>query len=462
MTPGSIVAAGQALRRRELTCTDLARACLKRIDALQPRLNAFLTVTADAAMEQAETLERELRSGVDRGPLHGIPIAYKDCLDTAGVRTTVGSRRFAARVPAADATVVARLAAAGTVMVGKTNMNEFAAGTSGANAIYGDVRNPWAPDRSPGGSSSGTAAALSAGMVLAGVGSDGGGSIRVPAACTGIVGVRPTLGRIPVRGAFPRSFSFDTVGPLARTVRDCALLFQAMAGYDPADPRSLHAPVEDCLEGIEDGVAGMSVGVISGFSFRDTEPQTASAVRSALDRLAALGDSIREVTVAPLLRGFEYAALFDIMLFEFNRILGDEFRACASPDDVFGPVVCANIRRGMTISEPAYRAALASRAGQTAAIRAAFAEVDVFVTPVLPMLTPLLASPAEVFDRQRQFMIPFSFAGLPGISVPCGASREGLPIGMQIVADHLQEKRLFRIAHAYESATEWHRRQAPL
>jgi aspartyl-tRNA(Asn)/glutamyl-tRNA(Gln) amidotransferase subunit A len=462
MTPGSIVAAGQALRRRELTCTDLARACLKRIDALQPRLNAFLTVTADAAMERAEMLERELRSGVDRGPLHGIPVAYKDCLDTAGVRTTVGSRRFAARVPAADATVVARLAAAGTVMVGKTNMNEFAAGTSGANAIYGDVRNPWAPDRSPGGSSSGTAAALSAGMVLAGVGSDGGGSIRVPAACTGIVGIRPTLGRIPVRGAFPRSFSFDTVGPLARTVRDCALLFQAMAGHDPADPRSLHAPVEDCLEGIEDGVAGIRVGVISEFSFRDTEPQTVSAVRSALDRLAALGASIREVTVAPLLGGFEYAALFDIMLFEFNRILGDEFRACASPDDVFGPVVCANIRRGMTISEPAYRAALASRAGQTAAIRAAFAEVDVFVTPVLPMLTPLLASPAEVFDRQRQFMIPFSFAGLPGISVPCGASREGLPIGMQIVADCLQEKRLFRIAHAYESATEWHGRQPPL
>lgn len=462
MTPSSIVEAGQALRSRELTCTDLARACLKRIEDLQPRLNAFLTVTADAALERAGALERELRSGLDRGPLHGIPVAYKDCLDTAGVRTTVGSRHFGARVPASDATVVARLAAAGTVMLGKTNMNEFAAGTSGANAIYGDVRNPWALDRSPGGSSSGTAAALAAGMALGGVGSDGGGSIRVPAACTGIVGIRPTRGRIPVRGAFPRSFSFDTVGPLARTTRDCALLFQAMAGHDPADPHSLDAPVEDYLEGIDGGLAGARIGVISGFSFRATESQTESAVRSALDRLAALGAEVREVAVPPLTGGFEYAALFDIMLFEFNRILGDEFRACVNPDAVFGPVVCANVRRGMTISEETYRQALAARAGQTAAIRAAFAEIDVFVTPVLPMLTPLLASPPEVFDRQRQFMIPFSFAGLPGISIPCGASREGLPIGMQIVADHLQEKRLFRIAHAYESATEWHGRQAPL
>ena len=442
--PVSIDEAAQRLRTGELTCTRLAHACLERIDALQPRLNAFLTITADAALAQAQALERELRAGADRGRLHGIPIVYKDCLDTAGVRTTMGSRLFAERIPGADAEVVERLAAAGAVMLGKTNMNEFAAGTSGKNAAYGDVRNPWALDHSPGGSSSGTAAAVAAGIALAGVGTNTGGSIRIPAACTGGVGIRPTLGRVSGRGCFPRSFSFDTVAPLARTVRDCALLFEAMGGDDASE--------------LAGDIAGTRIGVMRDFSFRGLDAEVEQSVRAALDSLVGRGASVREVVVPALADAAASAAFLDVMLYEFHQVLGEQWRSRPDRDKVFGPVVRANLERGMTISERSYRAALAARADAAAALRAAFAEVDALLTPVLPMLTPALDAPAEVFDRERHFMSPFSLAGLPAISVPCGFSRQGMPIGMQLAGDRLQEKRLFRIAHAYQSATAWHER----
>lgn len=440
--PVSIDEAAQRLRTAELTCTGLAQACLERIDVLQPRLNAFITITADAALAQAQALERELRTGADRGPLHGLPIVYKDCLDTAGVRTTMGSRLFAERIPGADAEVVRRLAAAGAVMLGKTNMNELAAGTSGKNAAYGDVRNPWALDRSPGGSSSGTAAAVAAGIALAGVGTDTGGSVRIPAACTGTVGLRPTLGRVSGRGCFPRSFSFDTVAPLARTVRDCALVFQAMGGDDTTELAS--------------DIAGTRIGVIRDYSLGGLDAQVELAARAALDSLARCGASVREVVVPALADASASAAFLDILLYEFHQILGEQWRARPDRDDIFGPEVRANLERGMAISEPSYRAALAVRAGAAGALRAAFSEVDALLTPVLPTLTPALDAPAETFDRGRHFMSPFSLAGLPAISVPCGFSPQDLPIGMQLVADRLQEKRLLRIARAYESATRWY------
>ncbi|MEX2240969.1 MAG: amidase [Burkholderiales bacterium] len=442
--PVSIDEAAQRLRTGELTCTRLAHACLERIDALQPRLNAFLTITADAALARAQALEQELRAGTDRGRLHGIPIVYKDCLDTAGVRTTMGSRLFAERIPGANAEVVERLAAAGAVMLGKTNMNEFAAGTSGKNAAYGDVRNPWALDHSPGGSSSGTAAAVAAGIALAGVGTDTGGSIRIPAACTGSVGIRSTLGRVSGRGCFSRSFSFDTVAPLARTVRDCALLFGAMAGDGASGPTG--------------EITGTRIGVIRDYSFRGVDADVEHAVRTALDRLADCGASVREVAAPALADESVSAAFMDIMLYEFHQVLGEQWRSRPDRDQVFGPVVRANLERGMKIPEQAYRAALALRERATAAIRAVFSHADALATPVLATATPKLDAPAEAFDRQRHFMSPFSLAGLPAISVPCGFSRQGLPIGMQLAGDRLQEKRLFRIADAYQSATDWHER----
>lgn len=456
--PASIEEAARRLRAGTLTCPQLVRACLDRLEALQPRLNAFLTVTAEAALAQAEVLERQLRAGADRGALHGIPIVYKDCLDTAGVRTTMGSRLFAERVPATDATVVARLAAAGAVMLGKTNMNEFAAGTSGKNAAYGDVRNPWSPDRSPGGSSSGTAVAVAAGIALAGVGTDTGGSIRIPAACTATVGIRPTFGRVPVRGCYPRSFSLDTVAPLARTVSDCALLLQAMAGHDRADPHSLDAPPEEYVRDLATGIAGARIGVIRDFSFHGLDAEVEQALLGALEVLREAGAEIREVALPSAADASASAAFLDIMLYEFHQALGERWRTRADRDTLFGPVVRANLERGASIEEASYRAALAARAAATAALRAAFSGADVLVTPVLPITVPSLESPPEVFDRERHFMSPFSLAGCPAISIPCGFGREGLPIGMQLAADRLQEKRLFRIAQAYESATAWHER----
>ena len=446
--PASIEEAGAALRERRLSCVDLARASLERIAALQPSLNAFLTVTADVALAAAAQLDRELRAGADRGPLHGIPLAYKDCFDTAGVRTTVGSRYFGERVPDADAVVVQRLAAAGAVMVGKTNMNEFAAGTSGKNAFYGDVRNPWALERSPGGSSSGTAAAVAAGMVRAGLGTDAGGSIRLPAACTGIVGLRPTLGRVSTHGVFPRAFALDAAGPLAGGVRDCALLLQAIA-----DP-----PTEDYLAGIEAGTGGLRVGVVRDFSLHELDGPIGQSLERALAHLASLGASVREVRVPALAASPGSTAFFDILLFEFHRILGDAFAASPEPERVFGPVVCDNLRRGAQIGEAAYRGALAEREALAAALRAALTEVEVLVTPAMPGPTPRLDAPPEHFDAQRRFMTPISLAGLPALVLPCGTA-QGLPLGMQLVADRGREALVFRLGRAYEATTEWHTRR---
>lgn len=432
-----------------MSCTELTRTALERIETLQPRLNAFVTVTAERALERASALDRELRAGSDRGALHGIPFVYKDCFDTAGVRTTVGSRYFERRVPHLDAAVVERLSAAGVVMVGKANLNEFAAGTSGKNAFFGDVRNPWALERSPGGSSSGTAAAVAAGMALAGIGTDAGGSIRLPAACTGLVGLRPTLGRVSTGGVFPRAFAFDAVGPLAQETRDCAVLLQAMA-----DP-----PVEDYLAEIEAGAAGLRIGVVADYSLHEVHPQIRLALEQALGHFSSLGAVVRELRIPALAASAASTAFFDILLFEFHRILGEIFRACPVPEQVFGPVVCENLRRGMQISEETYRRALGEREALTGAVRAAFLEVDMLLTPAMPMATPRLDAAPELFDRQRRFMTPFSLAGLPALVLPCGAI-DALPLGMQLVGDRLQEKRLFRAARAYEATTEWHTRRA--
>jgi len=422
VTPASIEEAAKALRERKTSCLEIVRAAVDRLDAMQGNTKAFITKTCDAALIQAAVLDRELSEGRDRGPLHGIPYACKDCVDTRGVRTTVGSRFFERRIPATDAVVVQRLAAAGAVMVGKTNLNEFAAGTSGKNVHFGDVRNPWSRAHSAGGSSSGSAVAVAAGMALAALGTDTGGSIRVPAACVGIVGLRPTFGRVPIQGVFPRAESFDVVGPLTRSVRDCAVMLDALA------------PGEAFAEGIEGGIAGLRIGVLE-------------EARDAGASFRALGADVREIALPG---AFEYEMLVEIMLFEFHRVLGEQFRACRNPDEVFGPVVCANLRRGQEITEADYRKALAAREQQSAAIRAVFDGVNALVTPVLPAPAPRLDAAAEEFDRQRQYMIPFSGAGVPAISLPCGAA-EGLPVGMQIVAGHGQEKLLLRIARAFES-----------
>lgn len=458
--PATIAEAGKRLRNGSLTSEALTRAYLKCIEQLEPKLAAFITLTEEQALTTAAAMDVELKKGKDRGPLHGIPIVHKDLYDTAGIATTVGSEFFRNRVPQEDATVVRKLKAAGAVMLGKTNMNEFAAGTSGTNKAFGDTHNPWDLTRSAGGSSSGTGAAIAAGLCLGGTGSDTGGSIRIPASWSGIVGIRPTFGLVSLAGVYPRAYSLDCGGPLAPTVVDCAILLNAMAGYDSRYKYSIRAPKEDYIAGLNRGVRGLRLGIVENYTFRDVDPEVAEAVKAAADRLASLGAEVKTVKI-PLLGGpLEYSFLFNILLYEFNQILGDQYRAAKK--ELFGPIVQANIAKGETISKETYEKALAERPKQITEVKEVFKQVDALLTPTMPTVAPLLTAGSEVYDRGRQFNIPISFLGLPSVSVPCGFGPTGLPIGLLIIGNDLQEGLLLRIAAAFEAATDFHKQRPPV
>lgn len=460
--PITIAEAGKQFRDGTLTSTQLTKAYLDYIKKLEPKLTCFITLTAQQALQTAAARDKELKAGKDRGPLHGIPIVHKDLYDTKGVLTTVGSEFFKDRIPTEDATVVAKLKEAGTVMLGKTNMNEFAAGISGTNAYYGDTHNPWALDRSPGGSSSGTGASISAGLCLAGTGSDTGGSIRVPASWDGIAGIRPTFGRVSLFGVFPRAYSLDVGGPLASNIRDVAYMLNYMAGYDPKYKYSLNVPQEDFTVDLNKGVKGLRLGIIDNYTYRDIDPEVAAAVKQAVKQFQDLGAEVKTVKV-PLLGGtLEYGALFNMLLYEFNQILGDQFRAAPNREKVFGPIVQANIAKGMKISKEEYEKAKSQRPKQTAEVKEVFQQVDALLTPTMPTTAPLLAGVSKDYGRGRQFTLPFSWTGLPSVAVPCGFSPSGMPIGLQIVGNDLQEALLLRIACAYEDATKFYLHHPPV
>ncbi|GAC1403229.1 MAG: Asp-tRNA(Asn)/Glu-tRNA(Gln) amidotransferase subunit GatA [Chloroflexota bacterium] len=431
------------------------------IAQLQPKLTAFITVTDDLALAQARLLDQELRTGHDRGLLHGIPIVHKDLYDTKGVRTTVGSAFFKNRVPQADATVVRRLAEAGTITLGKTNMNEFAAGITGTNEFFGNVHNPWDLARSPGGSSSGTGAAVAAGLCLGGTGSDTGGSIRVPCTWDNLTGIRPTYGRVSLSGVFPRSYSLDCGGPLARSAVDAAALLSAMAGYDSTYKQSVNTGTEDFGRNIGKGVRGMKLGIIKNYTYRDIDPDVAKALETAMRTLEAQGAKIIEVDIPYLSKPLEFSSLFTILLYEFNQILGDQYRA-EKDKSLFGSIVHSDIAKGEKILSVTYQRALADRAQQVREFKDGFKYADALITPGMPTVAPVLATSGEAYNRGRQFTLPISWAGLPTVSAPCGFSADGMPIGMQIIGNAMQEALLLQIASAYETATPFHERQAPL
>ncbi len=459
--PETIADAGKGIRSGAYSSEQLTKTYLRAIAELDPKLNAFLTVTGDQAVNQARLMDQELRAGRDRGPLHGIPIVHKDLYDTAGVRTTVGSESFKNRVPSADATAVLRLAKAGAITLGKTNMNEFAAGVSGTNAFFGDTHNPWDLMRSPGGSSSGTGAAIAAGLCLGGTGSDTGGSIRVPASWNGITGIRPTFGRVSLKGVYPRAYSLDCGGPLARSVGDVAMLLQAMVGPDQGYAHSVRQEDENFSRDLHRGIRGMKIGVIENYTYRDVDPDVAKAVETATQTLEGLGASVIRVRIPMLAGTLEYSSLFNILLYEFNQILGDEYRASLDKS-VFGPIVRGNIDRGAKVSREFYDNAVRQRSQQQASFREVFKQVDALLTPTMPTVAPLLSASGDTYDRGRQFTLPFSWVGVPSISVPCGFDAKGLPIGMQIIGDDMQEALLLRIASAYEASTSFHLKHPPL
>ncbi|SFN77328.1 aspartyl-tRNA(Asn)/glutamyl-tRNA(Gln) amidotransferase subunit A [Roseovarius lutimaris] len=462
--PQSVTAAGEAFRSGSLSCRELTQTYLNCIAEFEPKLNAFISILNDEALATAEERDAELAAGQDRGPLHGIPIVVKDLFEVAGTFTTVGSEAFADRMSDSDATIIRKLKDAGCVIIGKTNMNAFAAGVSGTNSTFGDVHNPWDLERSPGGSSSGTGAAIAAGLCLGGPGTDTGGSIRVPASWLGIAGIRPTSGLVSLNGVYPRSHSLDTAGPLARNIRDLAIFLDVMAGFDPNDPNSsLAQPRLSYTKNLDKGVKGLRIGLVENYSLTDIDAPVEESVRAAADTFASLGAEIVNIKV-PLLQGqLNYAALFsEILLYEFNQILGDQFRSTPDAERLFGPIVTSNIADGSAVTREQYEARIAERPGVLAEIKEVFESVDAILTPSLPTTAPLLNAAAQDFGRGRQFTIPFSYTGLPSVAVPCGFSPEGMPIGLQLVGDHFQEGLLLQMAAAFEAATDFGMQRPPI
>jgi len=459
--PGTITEAATLIQTKKLSVTELTTACLECAKQLEPTLNTFITLTEEHALATAAALDADKKRLGTRTPLYGIPVVYKDNFDTAGILTTMGSQFYSSRVATGTAEAVRKLHEEGVVMLGKANMNEFAAGVAGFNQFYGSTGNPWDLGRWSGGSSSGSGVAVAAGIALGALGTDTGVSVRGPASWLGLVGVRPSYGRVSVRGTFPRAYSFDTVGPLAHTATDAAILLTAIAGFDPADPFAVPTPDEDFTADLKRGVKKLRLGIVEDFTFRNVDGEVARAVQAAIDLFRRLGAEIKTVSI-PLLSGrIDFRYPLTILLYEFNQILGDTYRA--EPDkSLFGPVVQANIAQGEAISPEMYAAAIDLRPAEIAEIREVFSEVDAFLTPTHPFVAPLKAINAEGDAGVRQFTVPVSYTGLPAISIPCGFNSGGLPIGLQIVANDFQERLLFRIAAAFEEATAFHDRHPPI
>jgi aspartyl-tRNA(Asn)/glutamyl-tRNA(Gln) amidotransferase subunit A len=432
------------LRERRASAEEVVRASLERIERLEPRLHAFITVSAERALAEARVVP-------PAAPFAGAPIALKDIFDTAGVRTTAGSRIFADRVPEEDAPVVARLRAAGAVSVGKTNTHEWAFGVTTQNPHFGGTRNPWDLARIPGGSSGGSAVALAAGLCYGALGSDTGGSIRIPASLCGVVGLKPTFGRVSTRGVVPLSWNLDHVGPMARTVRDVALLYAAIAGHDPLDPGSVDVPVEDPLARIEDGVRGMRVGVPSGHFFERSDAEVAALVRDAIAVLEREGASVEECAFPP------------------SQLLIDTQRTILSTDAAayhrermqlhameIGEDVRTRLRAGEGFSGADYAIARRHRDEIRHQILALFARYDVLAMPATPIAAPLAEGTDAVAEAARLTATtsPFNLAGLPAIAVPCGYTAAGLPVGLQITSGPWREATVLRAARAYERATD--------
>jgi aspartyl-tRNA(Asn)/glutamyl-tRNA(Gln) amidotransferase subunit A len=463
----SIAEAANLIRRKKLSPVELAQACLQRIDDLDTRLRAYITVSRQGALESAQQAASAIAGGDYRGPLHGIPLALKDLFDTAGIRTTAGSKIMADRVPAEDAEVAARLKAAGAVILGKLNMHEFAYGATGVNPHYGATCNPWDPTRISGGSSSGSAAAVAAGMALGALGTDTGGSIRIPSALCGITGLKPTYGRVSLRGVIPLSTSLDHVGPMARSAADAAIVLQAIAGHDPADETSSQEPVPDYAKRLEGrGLNGLRVGVPREHFFDDVEEEVAAAVRGAISTLEELGSQVSEVSLphideAPV-------AVSAVMLTE---ALGYHRRWLAERPQDYGDDVRQRLEMG-TSASAGYEQAQRLRPLIVEEWREkVFDRVDLLAVPTTPVPAPRL----EEGDLQAtldliRFTNPFNLVGVPAISVPCGFSsggpstspRTGLPIGLQFVGRWFEEATVLAAAHAYQQATDWHRRAPPL
>jgi aspartyl-tRNA(Asn)/glutamyl-tRNA(Gln) amidotransferase subunit A len=459
-TSWSIRQASEALASGRISSAELTRACLARIDRLEPRINAFITVTPDHALMAARVADEERAEGRAHGALHGIPIALKDNIDTAGIPTTAASALFADRIPDADAEVVRRLKDAGAVSLGKLNLHEFAFGGTSVVTFYGPVRNPWNTAHSAGGSSGGSGAAVAAGLCLGALGTDTGGSIRIPAAWCGVVGLKPTYGRVSNRGVIPLCWSLDHVGPLARTVEDAATLLQGIAGYDAIDPSTQDIPVPDYVGELRRPARRLRVGVPRAAFFDNLSDEVRGITDQAIGVIAGLAAGIEDVrlpgvmTVPDALWGAEIAAYHQSW-----------FPASSS---AYQPATRRAIEGSLKTSAADYARALQQVLRLRRDVVAVFSGVDLLVTPCAA--APAWSIEESLRKEDSEKPLPpemwtqwqFNIFGLPTIAVPCGFTRAGLPVGLQISGPHWGEPQLLSLAHAFEQATPWHNRRPRL
>ena len=440
--PGTIVELGEALRLRKISPVELTRACLQAIEALNPALNAFITVTAESALERARLAEEEIGRGDWRGPLHGVPLGLKDLIDTAGIPTTAASKLYKHRVPIQSAEVVRKLEEAGAVFLGKQNLHEFAYGGSSMISAYGEVHNPWNAAHIAGGSSGGSAAAVCAGLGYGAIGTDTAGSIREPAALCGVVGLKPTYGRVSAQGVIPLSESLDHVGPIAVNVADATVLFRAIAGGDGVPPA-------DFLKVWEDSRFKPRVGVPRSFFYDDLEPEVADAVQNTLAVIQVLASEVREISLVPDNDRTVQAA----ESYAFHAA------SVATTPELYQPETLRRIKTGEKIAPEEYRRERGKLAAARKNIRTVFETIDLIITPTTPIAAPSIAELKENPEllRPRELLLlrntrPFNVWGLPAISIPCGFTKAGLPIGLQIAGPSGREDMVLQFAHACEQA----------
>lgn len=463
----SIGEMAEALKARRISCAELVSATIDRTTRLDRSLNSYITILAESALAEAKLVDAEIAKGHYRGPLHGIPVAIKDHIDTAGVRTTAGAKSRVTNVPATDAAVVRRVKQAGAVIIGKANMNKFADGESGDNPDFGRIKNPWNIAYSPGGSSSGAGAQVAAGLVPLSIGTDNGGSVRIPAALCGVVGLKPTHGRVSLEGIFPRLYSLDHPGPLTRSVADCAIALQVLAGHDDEDTTTARRSVPDYSANLSSGLNGVAVGVDGQYASVG-QPHVLAAFTTAIDTLKRLGATIVDVKVPPyadiLAVGNTIAACeYSVAAATLYRQHPTDFEQ-AKPPAASG----ADIKAGALVPAVDYIRATQKRRLLQHDYARAMRSVAVFLSPTYPLAPRPFGEYPQVQGRQFtaddaiRYTFPFDLLGLPAISVPCGFSPDGMPIGLQIVGRPFDEPTVLRAAHAYEQATTWHTRHPTL
>ncbi len=462
----SLAEAARRIKRREISPVELVDATLERIASVNPRLAAYITVFEEQARWVAQASETMIAAGHDLGPLHGVPIALKDNVAVRGQRTTAGSRILADWLPVEDATIASRLRRAGAIFAGKLNMHEFAWGGTSNNPHYGAVRNPWNTDRFAAGSSGGSGAAVAARACFGAIGTDTGGSIRLPSAICGIVGLRPTYGRVSNHGIIPLAWSMDTAGPMARTVEDCALMFGAIAGHDPHDPASAVAPVHDGLARLDEGVQGLRIGIVPGYFFSHLQPPVHAAVTAALKTLENAGAEVVEVDIRNI-----HGNISAQLTIESAEPSAYHQRWLRERPDDYGADVRTLLEVGEMLLATHYLQAQRYRTLLRNEFLEAFARVDVFLCPTLPFTaTPVGAMKVVIENGVEEDMLSAimqytgvpSLTGLPALAVPCGFDPDGLPVGMQLIGRPFDEATLFRVGAAYQRLTQYHFESPPI